>query len=206
MKTYTISKHISFIISGVVDYFGLDPKDIDIMMGTFTKSFGSAGGYIAGNRCLINFLRARSQSAIYATAMSPAVCQQIIASMNAIMYGDGMDRVRTLARNSRYFRQRLQQMGCIVHGHDDSPVVPLMLFVPAKISGLVNELLDRGIASIGVGFPATNMTEERARFCVSASHTKEMLDQALDAIDEVSDLIKVKYSQKNKYQRARIAY
>ena len=98
-----------------------------------------------------------------------------------------------LARNSRYFRRRLQRLGCVVYGHDDSPVVPMMLFVPAKIPALVNGLLERGVASVGVGFPATEMTEERARFCVSAGHTKEMLDRALDAISEVADEINIKY-------------
>ena len=97
-------------------------------------------------------------------------------------------------------------MDRVVHGHDDSPVVPLMLFVPAKIPGMVNGLLKRNIASVGVGFPATNMTEERARFCISASHTKEILDEALEAISEVADEIRIKYSRKNKYQRAEIVY
>ncbi len=64
-------------------------------------------------------------------------------------------------------------MGCIVYGHDDSPVVPLMLFVPAKIPAIVNGLLHKGVASVGVGFPATNMTEERARLDILyfISHT-----------------------------------
>ncbi|MEQ2189604.1 hypothetical protein GOODEAATRI_026906 [Goodea atripinnis] len=67
---------------GVVDYFGLDPKDVDIMMGTFTKS---------------------------------------------------ADRLRQLSENTNYFRRRLREMGFIIYGNDDSPVVPLMLYMPAKI-------------------------------------------------------------------------
>ena len=138
---------------GVVDYFGLNPRDVDIMMGTFTKSFGSAGGYIAGSRKLIDFLRVNSQAFVYPTSMSPPVAQQIISSMRAIMdkeNGDGRSRIQRLANNSRYFRQSLQQMGLIVYGHDDSPVVPVLLFVPAKIPAIVNGLLDYGIASVGL--------------------------------------------------------
>ena len=182
---------------GVVDYFELNPRDIDIMMGTFTKSFGSAGGYIAGSKALVNYLRANSQAACYPNSMSPAVARQIIASMNAIMdkkRGDGMERIKTLARNSKYFRKRLQQMGCIVYGHDDSPVVPLMIFVPAKLLAIVNGLLHREVATVGVGFPATKIAEERVRFCISAGHTKEMLDHALHAIEEIADLTNIKYS------------
>ena len=60
---------------GIVDYYGLNPKDVDIMMGTFTKSFGSAGGYIAGSKDLIRYLRKNSQAFIYPTSMSPPVAR-----------------------------------------------------------------------------------------------------------------------------------
>ena len=63
-------------------------------------------------------------------------------------------------------------MGGIVYGHEDSPVVPLMIFFPSKIRAIVNGLHERGVAAVGVGFPATNMIEERVRFCISSSHTK----------------------------------
>ena len=169
---------------GVVDYYGLSPKDIDIMMGTFTKSFGAAGGYIAGSRQLINYLRVHSQSYIYPPSISPPVARQIISSMREIMQGNGLQRIKKLARNSRYFRQRLQELGCVVYGHDDSPVVPMMLFSPVKVNQIVLNLHSRKIATVGVGFPATNMTEERTRFCLSTGHTKEMIDAFMDILAE----------------------
>jgi 7-keto-8-aminopelargonate synthetase and related enzymes len=137
---------------GVVDYYGLNPKDIDIMMGTFTKSFGSAGGYIAGSKRLIDHLRANSQANTYPTSMSAPVANQIIEAMKQIMdkdHGDGMERVRVLARNSKYIRRRLKQLGLVVYGHDDSPVVPVMLFVTTKISYLLGEMKKKGIALVG---------------------------------------------------------
>ena len=73
-------------------------------------------------------------------------------------------------------------MGFVVYGHDDSPVVPLMLFMPAKIAGFVTNCLRYNLATVGVGFPATKMTQERARFCISAGHTKEMLDEVFSKI------------------------
>ncbi len=73
---------------GVVDYYGCDPRDVDILMGTFTKSFGSAGGYIAGSRALVAHLRAESHGSCYAASMSAPVAAQIVASMRAIM-GEG---------------------------------------------------------------------------------------------------------------------
>ncbi|KAJ1104755.1 hypothetical protein NDU88_002164 [Pleurodeles waltl] len=184
---------------GVVDYFGLDPKDVDVMMGTFTKSFGAAGGYIGGTKMLIDYLRVHSHSAAYATSMSPPVAEQIISSMKSIMGVDGttfgQECVQMLAENTRYFRQRLKEMGFIIYGNDDSPVVPLMLYMPSKIGAFGREMMKRNIGVVVVGFPATPIIESRARFCVSASHTKEMLDTALKVIDEVGDLLSLKYSR-----------
>ncbi|KAK7907111.1 hypothetical protein WMY93_015723 [Mugilogobius chulae] len=185
---------------GVVDYFGLDPKDVDIMMGTFTKSFGAAGGYIGGKKELIDYLRIHSHSALYATSMSPPVAQQIISSMRIIMGEDGTtlgaERLRQLSENTTYFRQRLREMGFIIYGNKDSPVVPLMLYMPAKIGAFGREMVKRNIGTVVVGFPATPIIESRARFCVSAAHTREMLDTALAAISEVGDLLQLKYSRR----------
>ncbi|XP_055880995.1 serine palmitoyltransferase 2-like isoform X1 [Biomphalaria glabrata] len=183
---------------GVVDYFGLDPRDIDIMMGTFTKSFGSAGGYIGGSKSLINHLRTQAHSFIYSTSMSPPVAQQVISVMKVIMGKDGtnqgMKHIRQLAWNTRYFRKRLQDRGYIIYGNKDSPVVPLLLYMPSKVAMFSRETLKRGMATVVVGFPATPLIETRARFCLSAAHTKEMLDEALKIIDDVGDLLRLRYS------------
>uniref|UniRef100_A0A8C2CUA2 serine C-palmitoyltransferase n=1 Tax=Cyprinus carpio TaxID=7962 RepID=A0A8C2CUA2_CYPCA len=184
---------------GVVEYFGLDPKDVDVMMGTFTKSFGAAGGYIGGRKDLIDYLRTHSHSAIYATSMSLPVVEQIITSMKCIMGKDGTtigrSRIQRLAENTVYFRRRLREMGFIIYGNNDSPVVPMMLYMPAKIGAFGREMLKRNIGVVVVGFPATPIIESRARFCISAAHTKEMLDRALDVISEVGDLLQLKYSR-----------
>ncbi|KAI1895321.1 hypothetical protein AGOR_G00105100 [Albula goreensis] len=184
---------------GVVDYFGLDSRDVDIMMGTFTKSFGAAGGYIGGRKELIDYLRTHSHSAVYATSMSPPVVEQIITSMKCIMGEDGTsvgrERIQQLGENTTYFRRKLQEMGFIIYGNDDSPVVPMMLYMPAKIGAFGREMLKRNIGVVVVGFPATPIIESRARFCISAAHTKEMLDMALSVISEVGDLLQLKYSR-----------
>ncbi|XP_041353081.1 serine palmitoyltransferase 2-like [Gigantopelta aegis] len=185
---------------GIVDYFNLDVKDIDVLMGTFTKSFGSSGGYIAGSKKLINHLKVNSHNAVYSCAMSPPVAMQIISSMKIIMGLEGGDegkkRIQQLAWNTRYFRRRLHEMGVIVYGNRDSPVVPVMIFMPAKIAAMGRETLKRGLGIVVVGFPATPIIESRARFCLSAAHSKEMLDKALDVINEVADVISLKYSQR----------
>lgn len=186
---------------GVIEHFGMSPDDVDIMMGTFTKSFGAAGGYIAGSVDVIETLRRRSHAHIYATSMSPPVVQQVISSMVQIMGEDGttrgQERIRTLAENSKYFRTRLKEMGFIVYGNDASPVVPMMLFMPAKIAAFSREMKKRGVAVVVVGYPATPIIESRARFCLSSSHTRADLDKALEAIDDVGNLLGLKYSRQN---------
>ncbi|XP_064601500.1 serine palmitoyltransferase 2-like isoform X2 [Liolophura sinensis] len=185
---------------GVVDYFGVDPNDVDILMGTFTKSFGAAGGYIGGSKKLIDHLRVQAHSSIYSCAMSAPVAQQIISVMKILMGEDGttegQKRITQLKWNTRYFRRRLQEMGFIIYGNKDSPVVPLLLFLPGKVVAFSRIALERGLGIVIVAFPAVPLSESRARFCLSSTHDKESLDRALKIIDEMGDQLKVKYSQR----------
>ncbi|KAG5830971.1 hypothetical protein ANANG_G00298930 [Anguilla anguilla] len=185
---------------GVTELLGVDPSDVDVLMGTFTKSFGASGGYIAGKKELVDYLRAHSHSAVYAAAMSPPVAEQINRAMKCIMGLDGttigIERVRKLAENTRYLRRRLQEMGFIIYGPRDSPVVPLLLYMPGKVGAFSRAMLERKIGVVVVGFPATPIGEARARFCVSAAHTKDMLDEVLSALDELGDYLVLKFSRR----------
>ncbi|CAF4047316.1 unnamed protein product [Rotaria sordida] len=190
---------------GVVDYCNVDPKDIDIHMGTFTKSFGSAGGYIAGKKSLIDYIRVHSHSACYSSSMSAPIVYQIISALNIITGRDGTDngqkRIQQLARNVHYFRRQLIDMGFVVYGNKDSAVVAVMLFLPIRIAAVNREMLKRGCAVVTVGFPATKINEPRIRFCLSASHTKEMLDHTLTAFDEVGYIIGLQCSKRKPLRR-----
>lgn len=185
---------------GVVEYFGLNPRDIDIMMGTFTKSFGGSGGYIAGSKELVDSIRIHSHSAAYASPIPAPVAEQVLSTLRTITGEDGtsvgQDRIQTLRRNTRYFRRRMKELRYIVYGNEDSPVVPVLLYEPAKIGCFARECRKRGLAVVVVGFPATPIIEGRARICLSASHTREMLDQALKILDEVGDELGLKFSKR----------
>lgn len=186
---------------GVVDYWKCDPRDVDILMGTFTKSFAAAGGYIAGKKELIDHLRTSSHATAYATSMSPPVVEQITSVLNLLLDDneehEGRKRINQLAWNTRYFRQRLSKMGFIVYGHPHSPVVPALLYSPSKIAAFNREMLKRGVSVVTVGFPATPLVLGRVRFCLSASHTKEMLDEVLKHAEEVGDLLNMRQSKLN---------
>ncbi|XP_054654951.1 serine palmitoyltransferase 3 isoform X1 [Dunckerocampus dactyliophorus] len=184
---------------GVTELFGANPDDVDVMMGTFTKSFGAAGGYIAGKKELVEYLRSRSHSAMYTSGMSPPVAEQIIRAIKCITGHDGnregIRRIRQLAQNTRYFRARVKEMGFIIYGNDDSPVVPILLYMPGKVVAFAREMLERKIAVVVVGFPATPITEARARFCMSAAHTRDMLDEVLHHLNQVGDSLGLKFSR-----------
>uniref|UniRef100_A0A914XF82 Aminotransferase class I/classII domain-containing protein n=2 Tax=Plectus sambesii TaxID=2011161 RepID=A0A914XF82_9BILA len=186
---------------GVVEYWGCDPADVDIMMGTLTKSFAAAGGYIAGRKRTIEHIRAKSQGCCYGTTMSAPVIAQVSSSMQIMLGHDGTDegsiRTQRLARNTRYFRQRLRNMGFLIYGHDDSPVIPLMTFFVTKVVCFGRETLKRNLGVVSVGAPATPLTKSRARFCISASHTKEQLDKALEIVSEIGDVTRTKYGRVN---------
>ncbi|KAJ2359017.1 serine palmitoyltransferase component [Coemansia erecta] len=183
---------------GICDHFNVDPRQVDILMGTFTKSFGAAGGYIAGTQALIDHLRVTSYSAVYAEAMSVPVLAQVSSSMRMIMGEDhehaleGQQRLDQLALNSQYFAIELKKLGFMTLGDQGSPVVPLLLFNPAKMSAFSRECLKRNIAVVVVSYPATPIITSRVRFCISASHTREDLDYALEQISEIGDLLMLK--------------
>ena len=88
---------------GVFDYFGCDPTDIDLLMGTFTKSFGAAGGYIAGRKLVIDYIVRQSHSATYCTSIAPCIAQQIISVINVIMGVDGSDDGMTCTQMIKYW-------------------------------------------------------------------------------------------------------
>lgn len=127
---------------GVCEHFGVDPRDVDIMMGTFTKSFGSCGGYIGGSKRLIQYLCSICPTHHYAASMSPVTAEQILSAFKSdqrwkrlewmrfyrLLRGEdgtnrGIEKVRTLHRNANYFRQKLMEMGLDTLGDWNSPVI-----------------------------------------------------------------------------------
>jgi serine palmitoyltransferase len=186
---------------GVCDFYGVDPAEVDILMGTFTKSFGAAGGYIAGSAELIQHFKSHGFGHVYAEPMPPPICQQVISSMKLILGEDGTDegqsKLKIIFENSVYFMRELRKMGFIVYGDEGSPIVPLLLFQPGKIRAFSHEALARDMAVVVVGYPATPINAARVRFCISAAHTRKDLDDALEKISEIGDVMQLKFKKRN---------
>ena len=158
---------------GVCDYFGQNPRDVDILMGTFSKGISAWGGYIAGSKELISYLRVHSQGFAYSTAMSPPVAKFIITALKSMMNGgEALQRVRKLEENCQYFRQKLQDMGFVTYGNEPSPVIPILFCAIPKGLAFVRECKKHNIAAVVVSFPAVPVAGGRARICINASHTR----------------------------------
>lgn len=183
---------------GVCDYFGISTNDVDILMGTLTKSFGAAGGYVAADKALIQRIKCAGMGSIYSENSAPPVLGQINSSLKTITGeirpGEGEERLQRLAFNSRYLRLGLKRLGFSVSGLADSPIVPMMLYNVPRLPALSRWLLERGIAVVVVGYPATPLASARVRFCVSSSLTKEDLDMLLRKVDEIGSIVRVKMS------------
>lgn len=183
---------------GICDYFGSDPKEIDVLMGTLTKSFGATGGYVSGSKPIIDRIRLNYATNVYGESVPPAVLAQIIASMKVIRGelnpGEGKERLQRIAFNSRYLRLGLKRLGFIVYGADDSPVIPVLLFLPAKMPAVSRMLYDMKIAIVITAYPATPVVSGRVRLCVSSALTKEDLDYVLTKFSEIGDLVFLKFS------------
>lgn len=180
---------------GVCDHAGVAPADVDVLMGTFTKSFGAAGGYIAGSAKLINWIRQYGHAHTYAHAMSPPVAQQILAAMRLVDEEEGRRRLRALRENTHYFRDQLRRMGVVTLGHPDSPVVPVLVYTFSKMAATVERLTESGVATVGVGFPATPLNKARIRFCLSASHSRGQLERCVEAMARAVRELGLDYSR-----------
>lgn len=181
---------------GICEHAGVDPSEIDILMGTFTKSFGGMGGYIAGDEQLVAQLRASCVGTVLACNLSPVVAQQVLRAFHIIDGRDGTtvgaDRLQGIKDNANYFRNELRRMGCTVLGDEDSPVIPLLLYQPTKIHAFSVECLKRGLAVVVVGAPAVPLLGARVRFCISAAHSRADLKMALKKIKEIATILNLR--------------
>ncbi|KAH3764846.1 serine palmitoyltransferase 1 [Pelomyxa schiedti] len=179
---------------GVCDHFSISMTDVDILMGTFTKSFASCGGYIASTASVISHLRTTCFASVYGASMSPVCARQIIAALQLMQSPEGLHRLTQLRDNSLVLHQGLREMGCSMLGPEGVPVVPMFLYHPNKIADFSRECFKRHLAVVTVGYPATSVLDSRVRFCVSAAHTADDIKFALASLKEVIEICGVDYA------------
>lgn len=163
--------------AGTADHFNLEGK-VHIQMGTLSKAVGSAGGYIAGSRKLIDYLRNKARSFIFSTALPPAV---IAAATTAFRVIEENPQIReNLWANARYLRSGLKQMGYSISA-EESPIIPIFIGDADKAMKVAEKLFDLGVFAPGIRPPTVPPGTSRIRVTVMATHTREDLDRALSA-------------------------
>lgn len=177
--------HSTFVFGengrGVVEHFGLD-DEIDLHIGTFSKSLGGQGGFLAGSRALIDYLRGFSRSRFFSCALAPTVTAGIL---RALELAEEEPELRTqLWDNVEFMQNRLREAGVDI-GDSESQVIPIMVRNDATIFDLGEELLREGVFINPVRYPAVGKHKSRFRMSISAAHTKEQLAEGADIIVRV---------------------
>ncbi|OAA31733.1 2-amino-3-ketobutyrate CoA ligase [Kosmotoga arenicorallina S304] len=166
---------------GIVDHFGLHGR-VDIEVGTLSKAFGVVGGFVAGKKELIDYLKQKARPFLFSSSLSPAETGAALAAVR-ILQNDGTP-VEKLWENAKYFKGRMQSMGFDT-GHSETPITPVMLY-DAKLSSTFSaRLFEEGVFAQSIGYPTVPKGKARIRVMISAAHTKEDLDYALEKFAKV---------------------
>lgn len=163
---------------GTVEMFNMTSK-VDIITGTFGKALGGAsGGFTSGRKAIIDLLRQRSRPYLFSNTLAPSIAAATLAVLQRISTSN--DLLEKLKSNTSYFKKNMRQ-----HGFDipegDHPIVPIMLGDAALAQQTADALLNEGIFVVGFSYPVVPQGKARIRVQISAVHTREMLDRAIDA-------------------------
>src|SRR5687768_1484472 len=168
---------------GTIDHFGLHGR-VDVQVGTLSKAIGALGGYVAGSRALVEFLYHRARPFLFSTSHPPAVAAASIAAIEVLeREPQWIDR---LWENTRFFKAGLQALGFDT-GASESPITPVIVGDSALAMTLSDRLFDEGVFAQGIGFPTVARGKARVRTIVTATHTRDELQFALDGFKRVGE-------------------
>jgi glycine C-acetyltransferase len=167
---------------GIVNHFRLEGK-VEVEVGTLSKAFGVMGGYITGPGILIDYLKQKGRPFLFSTGLTPADTAAAIAAVDVLIESDEL--VRKLWDNAAYFQRRLKDGGFNT-GHTETPITPVMLGDEKTASAFSRKLFDKGVFAQSIAYPTVARGKARIRCMLSAAHTKEDLDFAIDAFVSVA--------------------
>jgi len=162
---------------GTVDHFALHGR-VDVQVGTLSKAMGVLGGYVAGARALVEFLYHRARPFLFSTSHPPAVAAACIGAIDVLEREPGL--IDRLWDNTRFFKSGLAALGFDTGG-SESPITPVIVGDGALAMALSDRLFDKGVFAQGIGFPTVPQGQARVRTIVTATHTRDELQFALDA-------------------------
>jgi len=167
---------------GTPTYFGVSEK-VDLITSTLGKSLGGgSGGFTSGRREIIELLRQRSRPYLFSNALPPVMTAAALKALDIVIQGE--DLRDTIITHAQFFRSKLKALGFrIIPG--DHPIIPVMLGEAELATRMAERLLEEGIYVIGFSFPVVPKGQARIRVQMSAAHTREDLERALQAFETV---------------------
>lgn len=173
--------------SGTASHFGMD-DEVDLIMGTFSKSLASIGGFIASDFDTINYLKHNSRSLIFSASIAPAAAGSVIAALD-IMQNEPQ-HIQNLWTNTHYALKCFKDMGFNT-GASESPIIPLFVRDDSKTFMFTKMLLNEGVFVNPVVSPAVPSDSSLIRFSLMANHTREQIDKAVETCYKVAKKIHI---------------
>ena len=167
---------------GTVSHYGLDPKRVDVQVGTLSKAIGVLGGFIAGPSHLIAWLQNRGRPFLFSTSAPPAVAAACIKALDILKQEP--ERVERLWARTRFFKEGLERLG-FENGASETPITPVIAGEETTAQELSALLWEEGVFTPAVVYPTVAKGRARVRTIVTADHTEEDLKEALDAFERV---------------------
>jgi 8-amino-7-oxononanoate synthase len=167
---------------GMSEYFDINPRDVDMWMGTLSKSFGSAGGYIAGSKELVEYLKYTAPGFVYSVGLPPPSTAAALAALRLLQ--EEPERVARLAHNSRLFLQLAKAAKLNTGLSNNTPVVPVITGNSPNALKLAHALFERGINVQPIMYPAVEDSAARLRFFITSLHTDEQIRSTVAVTSE----------------------
>ena len=166
---------------GTVEHFKMQGK-VDIQIGTLSKAFAAVGGYVAGPQKLRDYMISTARPFLFSSSQPPSVIATCLAGLDVIE--NEPERLKKLWDNTRYFKEALTKAGFDT-GHSQTPVTPVMVGDSAKAQELSRRLFEEGVFALAIVFPTVGRGKERLRTIVTAGHTREDLEFAVEKFVKV---------------------
>lgn len=189
--TYVDDAHGSGVLGesgrGTIDHFELHGR-VDFTIGTLSKAIGVIGGYVAGSHTMKDWLSHRGRPLLFSTSLPPATVGAIMEAVKLLM--STTEYTDRLWDNAKYFKEKISKLGYNI-GNSGTPITPVIIGEEGKTMEFSKKLFDHGVFASGIVFPTVPKGTGRVRCMVTAAHTKEQLDRAVDAFRTVGEEMKL---------------
>jgi glycine C-acetyltransferase len=174
---------------GTAEHFGID-GEIDISMGTFSKTFAASGGFVAASKPVINYLRFFARSYMFSASAPPTVIASVLAGLDVLE--NESELIKKLKKNINYTAKRLKELG--FESNNLTPIFPLKVPGGMKIREASFKFHQKGIFLNSIEYPAVPVSQQKFRISIMATHTKEDIDRLMASIEEIWNEYNQKFS------------